>query len=72
MQQLEKNPKWAVESTVILLQVADSISCLWLWFLLVRWIDSELFSLYALVNNYGITKTIDSVLLLAVHVFHAS
>ncbi len=39
---------------LILLQVADSISCLWLWFLLARWIDSELhalFSLYTLANT---------------------
>ena len=63
MQQLvSKNLKWAVEFTgkVLkylnsrLLQVADSIlSCPWLWFLLARWIDSELhalFSLYALVT----------------------
>ncbi len=56
----EQKPKWAVELAGIagkvhavisinwFFHVADSISCQWLWFLLACWIDSALFSLYAL------------------------
>ncbi len=57
---LRAKTKWAVEFTGKvqsinrLLQVSDSISCLWLWFLLARWIDSQLHALSPLgLHVYG-------------------